>query len=47
MLPVIDAEILMDRQALRPVLQGVVVTIDVVEASGGMHGVIATYSVNL
>jgi hypothetical protein len=46
--PVMDAEILMDcAKFFDPFMQGVVVTLDVVQADGGMHGVIATYSVNL
>jgi hypothetical protein len=46
--PVIDMEILMDcAKHFDPFMQGVVCTVDVIPASGGMHGAIATYSVNL
>lgn len=46
--PVIDMEILTDcAKHFDEFMQGVVVTVDVIPSNGGMHGAIATYSVNL
>lgn len=46
--PVIDMEILMDAAAcFDPFNSGIVVTIDVIPAGGGFHGVIATYTATL
>jgi hypothetical protein len=46
--PVIDMEIMLDlAQYFDPYLTGVVVNVDPISASGGMHGAIATYTVTL
>ena len=46
--PVIDMEIMLDLAAyFDPYALGVVVNVDPISASGGMHGAIATYSVSL
>jgi hypothetical protein len=46
--PVIDMEIMLDLvKYFDPYLTGVVVNVDPIPASGGMHGAIATYTVTL
>jgi hypothetical protein len=46
--PVIDMEIMLDLASyFDPYALGVVVNVDPISASGGMHGAIATYSVSL
>lgn len=46
--PVVDMEALMDcSHCFDPFSAGIVVTIDAIPASGGMHGMIATYTANL
>jgi len=46
--PVVDMEILMDcAKFFDPFLAGVVVTVNVIPADGGMHGAIGTYTVTL
>ena len=46
--PVIDMEILMDcAECFDPYTAGIVATIDVIPASGGMHGAIGTFTATL